>query len=147
MPFLPSSQVKVFALTNFDDKHGLLREAGIEMLPQIMPEEMGRFYEQISCIISTSFFEFFPNVVFEAIAAGKVPIVPRRSGIAEILIERGLRELVVELDDVEAVAWLIRRSGEYLSMVQRIAGELKEDCSWEKAIEKYFREFKEAAKQ
>ncbi len=138
--YLSKDKYPIYAVTSPDLNSLRLREfheRGIRLLGQVEPEEMYKFYEKVSCVISTSYFEFFPNVIAEAIAAGRVPIVPTESGMSEILLDAGLGELVVNLENIEEVVSLITNSHEFLNQVREVGRKLTKDLSWENAIKKY----------
>lgn len=141
--FLPSQDYPIHVVTNIsanDPRSDLFEGKGIVIKQQVNPEGMDRFYERVSCVISTSFFEFFANVIAEAIASGRVPIVPKNSGVAELLLNNGLGDLVVNLDDVECVAQLIKRSKDYTPKVLKAREILTAEFSWDRVIKKYFHE-------
>lgn len=142
--FLSAEECPMYAITNLSDSGSRLKQfidADIILLGQVSPEKMDSFYRKVSSVISTSYFEFFPNVMAETIAAGRVPIVPKDSGIAELLIANNLEKLVVDLADVDRVAQLIRDSNNVQAEVQRVGQRLMIENSWERVIEKYFSEF------
>ena len=142
--YLPREEYPIFAVTSMnqqDLKMADLNNAGITIFGQVSPERMLEFYKNISCVLSTSYFEFFPNVIAEAIAATRIPIVPSESGIAELLVEHDLGELVYQIGEPEELARLIRRSNDFLGKVNGVSGRLLRDYSWERVIERYFLQF------
>ncbi len=118
-----------------------LQSCGIITINTMHPSRMGRFYKSISCLLSTSHFEFFSNVTAEALAAGCVTIVPPTSGLAELFIENGLQELVTKLNDIEHVANLVINSYRFEQPIRRLSEKLIRSNSWNHVITKYFSEF------
>ncbi len=143
--YLSKDNYPMYLITSMapdDPKLKKLAGHSIIMLNQFSPVQMIEFYKKVSCVLSTSHFEFFPNVIAEAIAAGRIPIVPKESGIAELLIENDLSELVYQLESTEQVAHLIMRSNDFQARVSELSRKMVANYSWEKVIERYLFEFK-----
>lgn len=74
----------------------------VEIIPGLDKNELVKFYNSLSILISTSYSETFGLVVAEAIACG-VPVVATRSGGVEDFLDNSLGYLV-NLKDYEKIA-------------------------------------------
>ncbi len=122
-----------------------MRRPGMSWHGPLPPSRMADFYTQVSCVLSTSRCDFYPNVMVEALAAGRVPLVPATTGTAEILRAAGLKELVVDLDAPQEVCGRILESGAWAGAVYKLGRRMREQHSWPAVIEYYLAELSQLA--
>lgn len=78
--------------------------ASITLLSPMRYEGICSFYKSQGLIISPSHFETFGNVPMEAACLGIPVLVSDKMGCAEILIEAGLSNMVIDFSDIKAAA-------------------------------------------
>lgn len=75
----------------------------INVLPSMDTEELKKFYLSQSLIICPSTFETFGNVPMEAVSMGIPVLVNTTMGCAEILRKAGLKNMIVDFNDMPQV--------------------------------------------
>jgi glycosyltransferase involved in cell wall biosynthesis len=111
---------------------------GMHIDDPVPPQEIGEFLGRVSCVLNMSYVDFFPTIMVEAIAAGRVPIVSRTTGTAELLVDAALGELVVDTADVRAVCERILDSSAFADRIREFGAWLRVEHSWHRVVERYF---------
>jgi glycosyltransferase involved in cell wall biosynthesis len=108
---------------------------------------MGDWYAAIDTVISTSFYDTFPNVVLEALAAGKPVVVPAHdppriySGSAALVAESSAG-LLYTGDDTRSLAAALRQLAVNPTLRRRMgvngAAAITRWCDWTRAAQRIF---------
>lgn len=77
--------------------------ATIKIISSMSSSDISTFYSSQGLIISPSHFETFGNVPIEAACLGIPALVSKNMGCAEVLIESGLEQMVVDFNDTDLV--------------------------------------------
>ncbi|MFA5729862.1 MAG: glycosyltransferase [Candidatus Paceibacterota bacterium] len=76
----------------------------IKIMPMMDSEKMKYFYKKQGLIISPSHFETFGNVPVETACIGVPVLINESMGCSEVFSQAGLNEMIINFDDLEAVA-------------------------------------------